>query len=116
MKRTFGALLKPIRLTLVTTGAAAALSLPIVFGASVNKAHAAESAPTTQPSCSQRYNTLLQQAKSALAKQDRNGAIRALIAARSQLLECHRRDRQDSSTSSRVALNGDSFKMESFSD
>lgn len=85
-------------------------------GAGAKRASAAPPSPVTRSAtCNERYNAILQQAKKALVKGDRNGAIRALVDARSKLMECERREQLNSAPASGVAFDPTVFQNESFS-
>lgn len=99
-------LLMALGVGVLATGAA--------FGVGAKKASAtASTAVAPSGGCGDRYNALLLQAKAALVKGDRNGAVRSLIAARSQLRDCQGRERLDSAPASALGLNDESFEVKS---
>src|SRR5580700_4592331 len=57
------------------------------------------------PSCADRYNALLGQAKASLVKGDRGAAINSLIAAKIQLRTCQELEERNSTAAVAVALN-----------
>jgi hypothetical protein len=56
-------------------------------------------------SCGDRYNAMVSDAKSALVKGDRVGALHSLISARSQLRRCHDREMENATGTVALALN-----------
>ena len=56
-------------------------------------------------SCGDRYNAMVSDAKSALVKGDRVGAVHSLISARSQLRRCNDRERENATGAVALALN-----------
>jgi hypothetical protein len=92
--------------------AVGALSVALGFGVGAKKASASLPSTVSQSgTCGDRYNAMLRQAKAALAKGDRNGAIRGLIAARSQLRDCEAHEQLESAPSSALGLNDVSFEL-----
>jgi hypothetical protein len=63
------------------------------------------SGPADPQTCGDQYNALLSQAKQALARNDRAGAVHSLIEAREQLKRCQELHQHDAEASSAVALN-----------
>ena len=55
--------------------------------------------------CTDRYNALIGEAKTALTKGDQPAALRGLIAARSQLRACEERDHDSATGVVAIALN-----------
>ena len=61
--------------------------------------------PAATDTCSDRYNALITEARSALSKGDQHAALRGLIAARSQLHSCEERDYDSATGVVAIALN-----------
>jgi hypothetical protein len=59
----------------------------------------------TTITCTDRYNALIGEAKSALSRGDQHAALRGLIAARSQLRSCEERDHDSATGVVAIALN-----------
>jgi hypothetical protein len=55
--------------------------------------------------CGDRYNALIKQGKAALTKGDQAGALRSLLAARSQLHQCQQREKENVTGAIAIALN-----------
>jgi hypothetical protein len=55
--------------------------------------------------CGDRYNELITEAKAALSRGDQQGALRGLLAARSQLRLCEERDHDNPTGVVAIALN-----------
>ena len=56
------------------------------------------------PSCTDRFNALLAQAKASLVKGDRVAAINSLVAAKGQLRTCQEQEERNSTAAIAVAL------------
>ena len=78
-------------------------SLPCVCAKDTIDAWSAAAGATE--TCGDRYNALIGKAKAALAKGDRNAAIRWLLAAESQLRVCEERHHDNATGAVGVALN-----------
>ena len=63
------------------------------------------SGPASTETCTDRYNALITEAKTALSKGDQPAALRGLIAARSQLHACEERDHDSATGIVAIALN-----------
>ena len=66
---------------------------------------ASSSASGATGTCGDRYNALIAEAKTALAKGDRHAAIHELLAAKSQLRVCEERDHDNATGVVAIALN-----------
>jgi hypothetical protein len=78
-------------------------SLPCVCAKDTIDAWSAAAGATD--TCTDRYNALITDAKSALTKGDRQAAIRGLVSARSQLRACEERDHDSATGVVAIALN-----------
>src|SRR5258708_4483781 len=78
-------------------------SLPCVCAKDTIDAWSAAAGATD--TCTDRYNALITDAKSALTKGDRQAAIRGLVSAQSQLRACEERDHDSATGVVAIALN-----------
>jgi hypothetical protein len=97
-----------LQTTILIVSALAAVSiagLPPLSDAEGADVTAAAHSRDDSSACTDRYNTLLGQAKAALLKGDRGSAINSLIAARVQLRRCQELDERNSTTAVGIAWN-----------
>ena len=94
----------PTRWKLPALGIALALSVFTSYCA-VQAATVPEPASNSGPSCLAQYNAKLIEAKAALVKGDRTGALASLIEAKDRLARCEERERDSSSGATDTSFN-----------
>ena len=84
-------------------GAGAIVGLPRMCGEDTFDAWSASGG--AQATCGDQYNALVAEAKAALSKGNQRAALRGLLAARSQLRSCEKRENDSATGAVAIALN-----------